>query len=111
MITEATAVAIAYAYREIETAEKLLADIKETTSKQEAPDIRDVFGRRPRGLELGVPSGPNAKRLFNVEWSLAEPVIVAHIGQQRAKLLALMQIARVQLALTAVVVAPPAQEG
>jgi hypothetical protein len=58
MITSDTALAIAMAYREIETAEKLLA---------------------------------------NVPWSLAKPVIDAHIASQKAIITVLSEIARIEL--------------
>jgi hypothetical protein len=46
MISKETAMAIAYAYREVETAEKLLAEITEKMARHDAPDIRDDFGRK-----------------------------------------------------------------
>lgn len=100
MITSDTAMSIAYAYREIETAEKLLAEITDTMHKRRAgepPDIHDAFGRRQEGLQLGVPSGSNGHRLFNVPWSLCKPVIEAHIANQRAILAALSEKARTEL--------------
>jgi hypothetical protein len=96
MITSETALAIAYAYREIEAAEKLLAEIAESIGRREAPDIRDVFGRTQPGLQLGVPNGRDGHRLFNVPWTLAKPVIEAHIAQQRATLGALNVKAHVE---------------
>jgi hypothetical protein len=89
MIGKETATDIAMAYREVETAEKLLAEIRDTISRREAPDIRDAFGRRQDGLTLGVPSGNNGHRLFNVPFPLAAPIIEAHIAQQRAVIAAL----------------------
>ncbi len=82
MISKQTAMDIAMAYREIETAETLLAEIKEVARGDQ--DIRDAFGRRQTGLQLGVPSGNNSHRLFNVPWSLAKPIMEAHVAQQRA---------------------------
>ena len=96
MISYETATAIAYAYREIETAEKLLGEIEEAVSRREQPDIRDAFGRRQDGLQLGVPSGSNGHRLFNVPWTMARPVIEAHIANQRAIVTALNEKARVE---------------
>jgi hypothetical protein len=94
----ATAQAIAFAYREIEVAEKLLVDIGNTLGRQPiAPDIRDAFGRNVDGLELGVPSGENSKRLFRVPWQLARPVIEAHIAQQKAIIAALSEKVRIEL--------------
>jgi hypothetical protein len=99
MITSETALAIAYAYREIETAEKLLAEIIDEFTKRikDTPDIRDAFGRRQDGLQLGVPSGHNGHRLFNVPWTLCKPVIEAHIAQQKALIAALNEKARIEL--------------
>jgi hypothetical protein len=100
MISVETARAIAYAHREIEVAEKLLADINESMQRRQAPDIRDVFGRLQSGLQLGVPTGDSSQRLFNVEWSLARPVIEAHIANQRAQVAALNEKARAELGAT-----------
>lgn len=99
MIAYDTAVAIAYAYREVDTAEKLLVEIAETVKQGHSQtDIRDAFGRRQDGLQLGVPSGSNGHRLFNVPWSLARPVIEAHIASQKAIIMALGEKARIELA-------------
>jgi hypothetical protein len=96
MISYETAMAIACAYREIETAEKLLGEIAEAVSRREQSDIRDAFGRRQDGLQLGVPSGRDGHRLFNVPWTLARPVIEAHIANQRAIVAALNEKARAE---------------
>ena len=98
MIGFETARAIAFAYREVEVAEKLLAEISDTIGRRAAPDIRDAFGRNVGGLELGVPSGDNgSRRLFNVPWQLARPVIEAHIAQQKAIIASLSEKARIEL--------------
>lgn len=98
MITSETALAIAYAYREIETAEKLLADVIEQIKQHGFPkDIRDAFGRHVDGLELGVPSSNTSRRLFRVPWALAKPVIEAHIANQKAILGALNAKAKNEL--------------
>jgi hypothetical protein len=99
MISYETSMAIAYAHREIETAEKLLAEITDTINRRagDPPDIRDAFGRRQEGLQLGVPSGRDGHRLFNVPWGLAKPVIEAHIANQRAVVAALSEKARTEL--------------
>ena len=97
MIKIDTATDIVMAYREIETAEKLLADIVETKKRHDEPDIRDAFGRRQNGLQLGVPSGESSHRLFHVSWSMAKPVIEAHIAQKKAELSALNEKAKMEL--------------
>lgn len=96
MISIETATDIAFAYREIATAEKLLQDIIKARESRGGIDIRDVFGRRQDGLQLGVPSGENGHRLFNVPWSIAIPVIETHIAAQKAKLTVLNEKAMIE---------------
>jgi hypothetical protein len=93
MISSDTASKIAYAWREIETAEKLLEDVKAALDKHSPTDIRDAFGRRQLGLQLGVPSGQNGHRLFDVPYSLAVPIIEAHMAHHRARVTALSEAA------------------
>ncbi len=83
-ISKETAQQIAYAYREIDAATELLDSITEALSRRQIPDIRDAFGRHRDGLELGVPTGGNGHRLYNVPWSMARPIIENHIAQQKA---------------------------
>jgi hypothetical protein len=96
-ITKETAMDIALAHREIETARTLLAEIVDALGKHQMPDIRDAFGRRQGGLQLGVPSGNDGHRLFHVPWSLAKPIIEAHIANQHAIIAALSEKARLEL--------------
>jgi hypothetical protein len=98
LVSKQTAMDIALAYREVETAEQLLADITEKLKRRDTPDIRDAFGRRQDGLQLGVPSGSGGHLLFNVPWSLARPIIETHIANQRAKIVALTELARTEIA-------------
>jgi hypothetical protein len=97
MISKETAMGIALAYREVETAEKLLAEIRKEIRPPEAPDLRDSFGIRVRSLQLGVPNGETSRRLFDVQWALAEPVIEAHIAHHRSVIVALCEKARAEL--------------
>lgn len=98
LISKETATEIAYAYREIETGEKLLAEIVEALDRRQSPDIRDGFGRHQDGFQLGVPSGSNGHRLFNVPWRLAKPIIEAHIAEKRAVVAALTEKAQAEIA-------------
>lgn len=88
MIGKQTALDIWKAYQEIEVGEDLLKTLEEASARSEPPDLRDHFGR-PRGLQLGVPSGDNGHRLFDVHPSLAKAVIRAHIASKQAELQAL----------------------
>lgn len=98
MISRETAMDIALAYREVDTAEKLLGEITESLKNREAPDIRDAFGRQSAGLQLGVPSGHSGHRLYDVPWSLAKPIIEAHIACHKSKIAALSEKARFEAA-------------
>ena len=96
LISKDTAQRIAFAYREIEVSEKLLAEISEEIERSSGIDIRDAFGRPLKSLQLGVPSSHNSHRLFNVPWKIARPIIELHIAEQKA----LIEVLSVQ-ALTA----------
>lgn len=95
-VSKETAQQIAFAYREIEVATELLDSISDALSRREMPDIRDAFGRHHDGLQLGVPSGNNGHRLFNVPWSMARPIIETHIAQQKAIVDALSERALIE---------------
>lgn len=100
MITKETCAEIWSAYREIESGQKLLADMKlereRTQSDKSAATLRDAFGR-VRQLQLGIPSGENGHRLFDVSPTLAESVIRAHIENKRAELADANERARIEL--------------
>lgn len=105
MITRETAERIWIAYREIETAEKLLTDMAKEREDQfrweqdkgkHEPTLKDAFGRR-RHLQLGVPSGENSHRVFDVSPQLAESVIKAHIANKEKELVEAQESARMEL--------------
>jgi len=105
MVTQATAAEIWECYREIEAAEKLLADLDAAAKQQEGqydrrdkfePKLSDAFGRLAR-LQLGVPSGDNSHRLYGVSAGLAVSVIKAHIANKRAELVEANEKARTEL--------------
>jgi hypothetical protein len=98
MITKETAAAIAFAWQEIDAAQKLLAEISEARAASREPDFRDVFGRTHHRLQLAVPSGETARKLFSVSPDLATVVIEAHIEEQRRLIAALCDRARSELA-------------
>lgn len=61
-----------------------------------APTLKDAFGQRQH-LQMGIPSGENAHRLFKVNPLLAESVIRAHIGEMQAVLIRANEQARIEL--------------
>ena len=95
-ISAETAIAIARAHREIEAATELLNKVEEARRNHSEPDIRDAFGRM-RGCQLGVPSGESSHRILDLSWSLALPIIQAHISEKRAAVTALSEKARAEL--------------
>ena len=97
MIGKDTAQDIALAYREVEVAEELLGKIAEEINRRRTPDIRDAFGRRQDGLTLGVPTSETSRTMFNVPWTLAKPIIEAHIAHHRARSALLSEKAREEL--------------
>lgn len=97
MISQKTATDIAVLYKDIEASEKLLDEVKKAIDRSEEVDIRDVFGRRVRTLELGVHASENSRRIFYVPHELAIPVIEATIASHRARLKALNEKAKAEL--------------
>ena len=102
MILRETAGAIWNCYREINVSQKLLLDMEEQRKKNPAEpfaeNLRDAFGRR-RQLQLGVPSGSDCYRLFDVEADLAIAIIRAHVAHKEAQLLKLNEKARIEFDL------------
>jgi hypothetical protein len=100
MITQETCAAIYAAHREIIAGEKLLEDMKGERQRMQAdkyaPVLKDAFGR-VRQLQLGIPSGENSHRIFDVSPALAESVIRAHIENKRAELVEANEQARIEL--------------
>ena len=116
LITKETLERYWRAYREINAAEKILADIAKLKDDEwhkpvdeYAPRLRDAFGHR-RHFQLGVPSGENGHSLFDVSPVLAEACIRAHIDQQRARLAEANEIARLELDTDTPLPNPPETE-
>lgn len=95
-ITVQTARDIWIAYDEIAKGEKLIADMEKQLAEYQDPNPRDAFGRQ-RCLQLGVPSGDNSHRLFDVQPKLAIAVIKAHVAEKRAFLDVACERARAEL--------------
>lgn len=102
MITQETCSAIWSAYREIEAGEKLLADMEAVLKDpfnggdKTAATLKDVFGRR-KHLQMGIPCGENAHRLFDVNPELARSVIRSHIASKHAELFEANERARIEI--------------
>lgn len=93
-----TAAAIWNAYREIEVAEKLIADLEKERAEQ-----KDGWGRPSQAeeyrtrIELSVPREDNSKRLYDVRPNLALAVIRAHIAEKKRELVEAQEKARLEL--------------
>ncbi len=93
IVSRDTAHRIWVAHREIETSEKLLAELRETIARDAAATPVD-WDRRWH-LQLGVPSG-SGHRLFDVAPHLAIAVIEAHIASQQRDLAEASIVARTE---------------
>ena len=85
LITMEAAAAIWKAHREIETAKKLLADLRDKKSNREDPTPIDAFGRRS-AYQFGMPHGDSGHMLLDVSPELALHVIEAHITRKQLEL-------------------------
>jgi hypothetical protein len=95
MISKQTAYEIWIAYDEIAKGNKIIEDIEEQVRNAEPLNLRDSFGRL-RNLQLGVPSGENSQRLFDVHPSLALQVIRAHVAHKEAELAVINERAKIE---------------
>ena len=98
MIDKDLAYRIWSCHREIEVSNDLVKKMTEELHGEEIPDLRDSFGRR-RNLQLGIPSGENCHRLFDVDVKLALAVIRAHIANKTQELEVLSEEARSSLTI------------
>ena len=100
MISKKTCERIWSCHREIAAGEKLLSDLAEVEKNSKygghEEKLTDAFGRE-KDLQLGVPSGQNGHRLFNVAPELAKAVIRAHMANKQAELVEANEQARLEL--------------
>lgn len=98
MITKETTVKIWNCYNEIECAEKIMADLAESSKKtpDEPPSLKNAFGERC-GLQLGVPMGSGSHQLFGVNLEMSIKIIQQHIDEKNRRLEELKTIATLEL--------------
>lgn len=100
MITQKTAEDIWSCYREIEAGKKLLQDMekqeKDNMGHKHEQHLKDAFGNK-RELQLGIPMGNSAHRLYDVSLKLAQSIIRAHIARKEQELVETNERARVEL--------------
>ena len=83
------------AHREIETATKLLEELRTRFKASDDPTPLDAFGRH-RNFQLGVPSSDNGHRLFDVSPRLAVAIIEAHLAEKKRDLIEASVIATLE---------------
>lgn len=101
MLTKETCIKIAQCYQEIENANRIITDmakIVEQDKDKTYPNLYNAFGER-KGLQLGVPSGDNGQRLFDVNLDMGVKVIEQHIKDKNRRLEELMVIAKLELSI------------
>lgn len=99
MISKETAYKIYSCHQEIENSKKLLTDMAEILKKDKEktpPRLFNAFGEQV-GLQLGVPSGENGQRIFNVAPALAIDIIEQHIKDKKKRLTELNAVAKLEL--------------
>src|SRR5258708_8424576 len=84
-IPMAPAAGIWKAHREIETATKMLAELRDKKKWGEDPNPLDAFGRR-KPYTLGIPHGDNGHQLVDLSPELALHIIEAHVTRKRTEL-------------------------
>ena len=97
MISNATALRIAHAYREISAAQELLKDVESSKEEYKASQSSFQHHERIRMYEMGIPSGANSHRLYRMRPELAESVIRAHIADKERELAEANEQARIEL--------------
>lgn len=92
VISKQTAYRIWTAHNQIETADKLLADIRETLQHGGDPTPDEPHNRHRRGYTLGVPHG-SGERVLGVSPKLAAEVIDAYKDDKWFELIAACAVA------------------
>lgn len=81
-------------HHEIQKANELASDLKKQLEKTGDAHFIDAFGRT-RQISMGVPSGNDSARIFDVRPKLALAVIHAHIAEKESELIALNEEAKI----------------
>lgn len=96
MITKEIARLIHNCYTEIEQGSLMIEELKKTLNEKGEFEIRDHWGH-PKGLELHIPATSGGYSIKKVPFHLALNVIQDHITAQRAELIRLKEVCRIQL--------------
>lgn len=97
MITKEIAMLIYNAYVEIEQAQKMIEQLRESLNEKGELDIQDNWGNR-RGLELHIPTSSSGANIRTVPPDLALGIIHRHIEDKQKELIRLKEVCRIQLA-------------
>lgn len=96
MITKEVARLVFNCYAEIESANKMVEELKKSLNDNGDFEIKDNWGNS-RGLELHLPTGMSGHTIKKVPFQLALDVIENHIAKQEEELVRLKDVCRVQL--------------
>jgi hypothetical protein len=100
MITKEIAQKIWHCYNEIEQAEKMIAEMKESLSADGNLEFKDNWNEMRDSLQLHIPSGKSSGSFFvrNVSGEVALVVLQQHIEKHRQELERLKVTCKIQLA-------------
>lgn len=85
IISMETAANIWKAHREVQTATKMLAELRDKKKWGDDPNPLDAFGRR-KPYTLGIPHGDTGHQLVDLSPELALHIIEAHITRKQTEL-------------------------
>jgi len=100
MITKEIAAKIWHCYSEIEQAEKMIQQMKDSLDKDGNLVLKDTWGESRNSLELHIPTGRSSGSfsIKRVSADVALVVIQQHIEQQKTELSRLKEVCKIQLA-------------
>jgi hypothetical protein len=96
MISKNTARLVYNAYSEIESAEKMLLEMREKLNDEGEFELKDMWGNSS-GLELRIPTSQSSHTIKRVPFDLAVKVIKQHIVLQNQELERLETVCEVEL--------------
>jgi hypothetical protein len=96
MITKDVARLVYNCYNEIEQADKMISELKNSLNEKGEFEIKDNWGNS-RGLELHVPTSMSGATIRRVPFELALTIIEKHVENQHKELERLKEVCKIQL--------------
>lgn len=97
MITKDIARLIFNCYVEIESAEKMIEELKKRINDKGELELKNSWSGHKQVLELRIPHETGSYGIHQVPFHLALDVITEHIENQKKELLRLKEVCKVQL--------------